>query len=127
MNDVKVDGWARGGIRQGLAGRRGRPPRAALAGARREAPAGRWRWRSGAGGTPAAREQSVAKCSRGGRDGQEPVGRAGGPGRSDEGDGENGNREQDGDERVRVAGEIEVEHGCVPPFKCLDGGCAGKV
>jgi hypothetical protein len=47
--------------------------------------------------------------------------------RLDEGDGEDGDREEDGHERVGVAGEIEVEHDVFLPFSQLDDSRRVKV
>ena len=49
------------------------------------------------------------------------------PRRLDEGDSEDGDREEDGHERVGVAGEIEVEHDVFLPFSQLDDGRPVKV
>jgi hypothetical protein len=45
----------------------------------------------------------------------------------DQGDGEDGDGQQNRDERIGVAGEIEVEHDVSLPFTVLDGKHHGKV
>ncbi len=45
----------------------------------------------------------------------------------DEGDGEDHDGQKNRDQRFGVAGKIEVNHGVVRPFTCLDGTPPGKV